>query len=38
VFMYRRYVKRVSYMPIADTSSKQASYGGTGFGSEAEDV
>lgn len=39
VFVYRRYVRRVSYLPIADSSSKkQASYGGTGFGSEAEDV
>ncbi len=38
IFFYRRYVKRVSYLPIADTSKRQASYGGTGFLETDEEV
>lgn len=38
VFVYRRYFRRVSYLPIADTSKHRPSYGGTGFSTDAEEV
>lgn len=36
VVLYRKFFRRVSYLPIADSSKGQANYGGTGF--ESEDV